>query len=143
MGDQAEIETALDERHTAARIAFARRDINAYTDVFCAGLEYRQADGIVIGRSRLMRDVATQFKRLSKVDFSFRREEIEVSDGAATETVTQIVSAEASAFGFVRRLWRVSRRGRYTWLMRDGVWKIAGVHILSEEVLSGGWRFGR
>ena len=143
MGDISEIKTALDERHAAARAAFAHRDIAAYADIFCAALEYRQADGIVIDRSRLMRNVTTQFKRLTNTDTSFEREAIDFSDGEVTETVAQTASAEASAFGFIHRTWRVLRRGRYTWLMVDEVWKIARVHVLSEEVLSGGWRFGR
>ena len=58
MGNVSEIKTALDERHAAARAAFAHRDIPAYAEMFCAVLQYRQADGIV---SRLMRNVTTRF----------------------------------------------------------------------------------
>jgi len=142
MGDISEIETALDERRAAARAAFFLRDIAAYADISSDDLEYIQTDGIVIGRSSLMRSVGTQFKRLIRADSSFNREEIEISDGEVSETVSQTASAEASAFGLIHRTWRLLRRGRYTWRNTDGVWKIARVHVLSEEVLSDGWRFG-
>jgi hypothetical protein len=52
-------------RHPACdqgRAAFERRDLARYRDLFAPGLVYKQADGRVIDRDRLMRDVDAQFR---------------------------------------------------------------------------------
>ena len=143
MGELAQIETELDELHQAALAAFARCDLAAYADGFCPDLEYRQTSGVVIGKSALMQDVASQFRRLTKAETSFVRDEISRAGEEVTETVTQTAVVEASAFGFFHRSWSLSRRGQYTWRAVEGSWKIAKVHVLSEDVISRSWRFGR
>src|SRR5271157_1319243 len=97
------IEQELNERHAAAQAAFARRDIHAYKAIFSPSLAYRQIDGQVIDRGRLMRNVASQFRRLSTAQSSFVRERLNAAGGEATETLTQSASLEATAFGFVHR----------------------------------------
>jgi hypothetical protein len=92
------IEQELDERHAAARDAFLKRDLNAYRAIFSASLRYRQANGKVIDRNRLMRDVASQFRQLSSVQSSFVREQLSVTGNEATETLEQSATVAATAF---------------------------------------------
>ena len=72
-----QIATELDEMHAHAKAAFEQRDLSGYRELFAPGLTYRQSDGRVIDRDRLMSDVEAQFHRLSWVRSSFVREEIE------------------------------------------------------------------
>ena len=137
------IEAALDARHDAAQAAFARRDLEAYAALFHPDLVYSLPDGTNIGREALMRDVRAQFARLDRASSTFTRERLDVDDaGAATETLTQSVVAEASAFGLLRRIWRIERRGDYRWVADGGDWKIAHVR-LSRETSEARWTFGR
>jgi len=136
------IEQELNERHAAAQAAFARRDIDAYKAIFSPSLAYRQINGQVIDRGRLMRNVASQFRRLSAAQSSFVRERLNAAGGEAAETLTQSASLEATAFGFVHRRWRLHRRGDYAWTKLDGVWVIERVEIVSEKLSPDGWRFG-
>ena len=133
---------ALDERHLAASRAFAAKDIGAYQALFGENLQYSPVDGKVIDRERLMRDVRVQFKTLQQAQSRFAREDLIVVGEEVEETLHQIAVAEAAAFGFVRRLWRIERRGRYTWAMEDGQWRIVRVSVSSEKV-EGRWKFGR
>lgn len=142
MDDDLPIEATLDRRHEAARAAFAARDLDAYRDLFTGDCRYRQADGRVIDRAALMRDVAAQFRRLDRAETHFTREDLAVDGGEVTETLVQTATAEVSAFGLLRRIWQLRRHARYAWAIEDGVWKIARVDVLSEEV-KGRWRLGR
>ena len=137
-----DFKAALDERHFAASRAFAAKDIGAYQALFSENLQYSPVDGKVIDRERLMRNVRAQFKTLQQAQSRFAREDSIVVGDEVEETLLQIAVAEAAAFGFVRRLWRIERRGRYTWAMEDGQFRIVRVRVSSEKV-EGRWRFGR
>jgi len=142
MTERSAIEAALDARHADAAAAWASRDLGAYCALFSAGLQYRQTDGQVIDRARLMRDVKAQFDRLDFAESRYTREALVAEGAEATETLLQTILARASAFGILHRSWRIERRGRYDWSIEDGQWKILRVRVLSEEV-RGSWRLGR
>jgi hypothetical protein len=138
-----EIAQELDARHAEARAAFVARDLAAYTATFSPELAYRQADGRVIGRDALMRDVAQQFAQLDRATSSFVREALECGPDAATEVLTQTAVGVIRGFFVVHRTWTVTRRGRYTWARENGVWRISAVEVLHERVVGRfdfGWR---
>jgi hypothetical protein len=118
-----------------------KRDLDAYRAIFSPSLHYRQANGEVINRNRLMRDVASQFRRLTFVQSTFVRELLSVTGNEATETLDQSATSEATAFGIVQRRWRLRPRGEYSWAKLDGVWRIEKVIILSENLTSS-WHLG-
>jgi hypothetical protein len=136
------IEKELDGRHAEAKSAFARKDIGTYREIFSPSLAYCQPDGRVIGRDELMRDVAAQFRRLDSAESRFFREDMSIASDEVRETLMQEATAEATAFGFVHRRWKINRRGIYTWTAQEGRWVIKRVQVLSETVTSAGWRFG-
>jgi hypothetical protein len=136
------IEQELDGRHAEANLAFARKDIGTYREIFSPSLAYRQPDGRVIGRDELMRDVAVQFRRLDRAAWGFIREDLRISSGQVRETLIQKATAETTVFGFVHRRWKMNRRGIYTWTAQEGRWVIKQVEVLSETVTSAGWSFG-
>lgn len=70
------LEAELDERHRAANLAFARKDLLAYQQMFSPALIYQRADGEIVSRDQLMRDVALQFRNLSRSDSSYVRESL-------------------------------------------------------------------
>lgn len=116
--------------------------MKAYQNLFSGDLQYSQRDGVTIDRSRLMQDVKAQFKSLGYAQSRFDREKLDVDGDQVTETLNQIATMEASAFGFLRRVWRVQRQGHYTWAVEDGQWKIVRIRVLSETVGSR-WKLGR
>jgi hypothetical protein len=141
MRENVEITTELDARHNDAKSAFEHKDLPAYREIFAPDLAYRQADGSVIGREQLMRDVATQFSRLRWVRSSFARESIEVEDDRAAELLTQTGLAGTTAFLFVHRIWKITRKGRYYWTKVEDRWRIERVEVLEEHV-TGHFEFG-
>ena len=138
MTEESAVAAALDAAHERARRAYAARNLAAYMETFHPDLEYRQADGHIIGRDRLARDVRAQLERGHAATSEFRREALAVSaDGAsATEEGEQRATFEVRAFGFVRRVWTVHRRGRYEWARGAGGWQIRRAEVLREEVTS-------
>jgi len=118
MKEPSQIAAELDEMHTELRVAFERRDLARYREVFAPRLKYQQADGHVIDRRRLMRDVAAQFRSLSWIRSSFVREHIEIGEDHATEVLTQTASGGVTVFFIVHRTWYVTRRGRYIFPLR-------------------------
>jgi hypothetical protein len=136
------IEVELDERHRAANLAFAKRDILAYQGLFSPSLSYQRADGKILDREHMMRDVAVQFRNLSHAVSFYVRERLVVAGDEVTETLVQTVEAQVTAFGILHRRWSVDRRGNYTWKKSCGAWAIERVKIHSETVLAVGWRFG-
>ena len=136
------IEEELDERHTVARAAFLNRDIGVYRALFSPDLSYQQADGRVIDRHQLMRDVALQFRRRHKAMWHFTREHLQVELDEAIETLVQVVSVEMAAFGLIHRTWKLNRRAIYAWTKLKGTWTIGRVQVLSEEARHVAWRFG-
>jgi hypothetical protein len=131
----------LDAMHLRAKQAFEQKDLAAYRDIFTPDLTYCQADGRVIGRDQLMRDVKAQFRRVRWVRSSFVREFIEPGDDRAGELVTQMGLAGVTAFFFVHRIWELNRRVRYYWKRVGDRWRIDRVEVI-EEHMSGRFRFG-
>ncbi len=136
------VQKELDERHAEAQLAFARKDLDAYRELFSPYLYYRQRNGRVIGRDDLMRDVAIQFRRLDSVKSAFIREDLNVTGEEVRETLIQEATATATAFGLVHRRWKIIRRGIYTWRVEEGRWVIKEVEVLSETMTSAGWWIG-
>ena len=143
MEQNVSISAELDERHRAANAAFVTRNILAYQDIFSPSLVYQRADGSLIDRGQLMRDVALQFRNLSHAKSSYVRERLITAGDGVTETLVQTAEAQSTAFGILHRLWTLNRRGDYTWSKSSGVWLIERVKIHSESVASAGWRIGR
>jgi hypothetical protein len=141
MRDSTKAATALDALHLEAKAAFERRDVAAYRELFAPELTYCQADGRVIGRDQLMRDVAAQFRRLDGIRSSFQRESIEIGDGRATELLTQTGCVYVTVFFIVHRIWEVSRRTRFFWAEANERWRIARVEVIEEHV-TGRFRIG-
>jgi Domain of unknown function (DUF4440) len=142
MSDANIVERELDARHAAAQIAFSHRDLDAYRALFSPSLSYRQADGRVIGRDELMKNVASQFRRLSMTKSSFSREQFSVGGNEAAETIRQSATAEATAFGLLHRRWKIDRHAAYRWTKINGVWTIGSVSVFSETMTGDGWRLG-
>ncbi len=136
-----EIASELDAMHRRAKLALEQKDLAAYGDLFAPELAYCQPNGRVIGRDQLMRDVATQFRRLSWVSSSFVRESIEPGDDRAIELLVQTGFALATAFFFIHRIWKLDRRGRYYWKKVGGRWQIDRAEVIEERV-SGSLHFG-
>jgi hypothetical protein len=132
----------LDAMHAEAKAAFDRRDLSAYCALMSPELTYRQADGRIIGRDDLLRDVRIQFRRLSRVRSSFVRQSIEVDGDRAIETLTQTACVGATAFVVVHRTWQLTRRGRYTWRKQAGRWLIEAVEVIDETLGPGRWSLG-
>jgi hypothetical protein len=132
----------LDAMHNEAKAAFGRRDLSKYRELFAPTLTYRQADGRIIDRDQLMRDVRVQFRRLSRVHSSFVREHIESDGDRVTEVLTQTASFGATAFLVVHRTWELSRKGRYTWGRHGGRWLIEAVEVIEEHVSKGRFSIG-
>ena len=135
MTEQAAAE--LDAAHALARQAFARKDLDAYREMFSPDLSYRQANGEVIGRDRLMRDVAAQLASVESAETEFVREDLSIEDGSAVELLRQAASVTMIHFLLFRRRISVERRGRYTWTRDGGRWRIVRVEVLEESVRVG------
>ena len=138
--DEVELAAALDARHKDANTAFSDRNIEAYGDLFSESVWYERTDGMVIGKSQLMRDVQAQFRRIDRAESSFVRDDLVVADGIVSETLIQHAVCDASAFGFVRRKWSLERSGRYAWALEDGKWRIIHVRVTNEHLRSS-WKF--
>lgn len=137
-----QITAELDEMHAHAKAAFERRDLSGYRELFAPELTYRQADGRVINRGRLMSDVEAQFHRLSWVRSSYERETIEYEGDRVIEVLTQTATVGATAFLVLHRTWELLRRGRYTWRKQAGRWRIEAVEVLEERVGPGRFSIG-
>src|SRR5882672_11617493 len=131
------------ERHDASRRLYLARDLPGYMSFFTPDLAYRQANGKVITLQQLSHHVEEQFRRIGAVDWISRVESEERSPTQITEVVHQTGTAVTSAFGLLHRVWRLDRRGRYTWKVHDGRWRIAAVDVLEERINGAGMRFGR
>ncbi len=125
----------LDAAHAAAIDAFSEKDVSAYRDCFTPDVEYTQADGRVIGRDQLMRDVQAQFNRVHSLGTSYSRQSLtKHSDDRVTETLTQSAWIKLRVFVFFTIHWSVERSGDYSWRKVDGLWKLERVIVRSENV---------
>jgi hypothetical protein len=141
MANAERVALELDAMHQRAKHAFGQKDLASYRELFAPDLEYCQADGRVIGRDQLMRDVEQQIRRLTWFRSSFVREFIEPGEDRANELVTQTGLARVTVFFFVHRIWEVTRRGRYYWRRVADRWRIDRVEVIEEHV-GGRFRFG-
>jgi hypothetical protein len=135
---QPDVGTELDAAHERARRAYAERNVVAYMRTFHPALEYRQRDGQTIGCEQLASDVKAQLDRVSSASSTFRRTAlVSNEDGAsAIEEGEQSATYEVRAFGVLRRVWSVQRRGRYEWVRTAEGWQIRRVEILHELLTS-------
>ena len=133
----------MDERHEASRRFYRARDLAGYMSLFAPDLAYRQANGATIDLKQLTNQVADQLRRLGAADWTSRVESEERANDSVVEVITQNGIFVATAFGVVHRAWRFERRGRYTWRVHEGRWRIAEVQVLEERIQSAGFQFGR
>jgi hypothetical protein len=137
MSENTIVGAELDALHLRAKARYRARDVSAYVGVFAPGLIYKQPDGRVIGRDQLARDVGSQLESVEAVDTSYVRESLQVDGDRATELLTQTASVTTRHFFFFKRIWRLTRRGRYTWVRLPDGWKIQEVDVLSESISRG------
>jgi len=138
-GDQAVAE-ALDAAHGKAKSAYRRRDSRMYMEIFAADLTYCQADGKVIGRDQLAKDVRAQLSMLDSAETSFTREKLEIVGQQATELLRQRATVTTRHFAIIRRTWNIERLGKYVWRNTDEGWRIQEVEVLKETITSTGNR---
>ncbi len=124
----------LDAVHLRARESYRAKDVTAYMGVFAPSLKYKQPDGRVIGRDQLARDVESQLRSVDAVDTSYVRESLQIDGDRATELLTQTASVTTRHFWFFKRIWRLTRRGRYTWVRLHDGWTIQEVDVLTETI---------
>jgi uncharacterized protein DUF4440 len=132
--DAGAVAAELDALHAGARNHYRARDAAAYMRTFAPDLRYRQADGRVIGWEQLARDVASQLRSVESADTSYVRESLRVEGDRVTEVLRQTASVTTRHLCFLRRVWRVSRQGSYTWVRLPEGWRIQEVEVLSEVV---------
>jgi hypothetical protein len=132
------VSAELDAAHERARLAYAARDAASYMDTFHSALEYRQHDGRTIGYEQLAADVRAQLQKVHTASSTFRRTALAagVDRTSATEEGEQCATFEVRAFGILRRVWSVQRRGRYEWIRSGDGWQIRRAEILNETVES-------
>lgn len=130
------------ERHETSRRLYLAKDLQGYIDLFAPDVAYKQANGTTITRDQLARNVADQFHKLGTAEWTSEVESEDRKPDEVVETVRQTGVFVATAFGFLHRVWRLERRGRYTWRVQDGLWKIAAVEVLEEKLTSEGTKLG-
>jgi hypothetical protein len=129
-----EIESVLDQAHAIAQSALNAKDLDRYMAVFSRDLAYKQLNGKTITWQQLRRDVADQFARMTKAEGKFVRERLEYKGTDVIEYATQNATAEERIFFVFKRVWRIHRRGIYTWSKINARWVISKVDILEERV---------
>src|SRR5262249_55054726 len=102
--------------------------------VFSPDLRYKQLNGAIIGKEQLFLDVTDQLRSIDSADTSCVRESLEVDGNRAIELLRQTASVTVRSFLLFRRVWKISRFGRYTWTHSQDGWRITGVEILEETV---------
>src|SRR3990172_486514 len=130
-----EIELELDKVHARAKAAFGAKDLDGYMAAFSPDLAYKQVNGKIIYYDQLKIDIASQFARVSRVESSFTREQIEWAGSEVVEHLTQTAIAEEKIFLVFTRKWQVHRRGLYTWSKSNLGWVISKVEVVEESVL--------
>jgi hypothetical protein len=126
----------LDAVHREAKEHYRNKNVTGYMHIFTSDLMYKQADGIVIGRDQLARDVASQLARVDTAESSYSRESLQVAKDSVVEHLTQTATVTVRVFLLFRRTWHVNRRGRYVWVRTPAGWKIREVEVLYERVSS-------
>ena len=111
-----------------------------YMEIFAADLTYCQADGKVIGRDQLAKDVRAQLSMLDSAETSFTREKLEIVGQQATELLRQRATVTTRHFAIIRRTWNIGRLGKYVWRNTDEGWRIQEVEVLKETITSTGSR---
>jgi ketosteroid isomerase-like protein len=124
----------LDGVHEEAKEHYRSKNIAAYMQMFTSDLRYRQADGRMIGKEQLARDLWSQLAQVEGVDSSYRRESLQLEGEMAVELLTQVASVTVRRFLILRRTWHVHRRGRYVWVRTSEGWRIREVEVLDERV---------
>jgi len=133
----------IDEAHHTAQTAFQARNLKGYMAAFTLDLAYKQLDGTTIGRDALRKDVARQFDRVSAVSSQFARESFQANGTEVSEALRQSVWFATTAFGILHRVWRLERRGLYTWRRGSQGWQIAAVEVFSERLVGAGFQIAR
>jgi hypothetical protein len=123
--------------------AFAARDLDSYREYFTADLQYHDPRGRTIGRDRLMRDVASQFQRISAAATTSFVEEVRPASDTFAVTHTQRAWIALRVVPCVHRLFYLERRGQAAWRFDGARWQICEVNVLEEKMQSRGWQFRR
>jgi hypothetical protein len=140
--DHIAVVSELDAMTARARSAIERKDLAAYIDLFAPDLRYRRADGRVLDRDGLMRDVREEFRRIDRVRVSSVRESLDIAEGRAEEILEQTMIVGVTIFLVIHRTWSYNRRCRFAWKKLDGVWRIDEVEILGQTIGPGLFHLG-
>jgi Domain of unknown function (DUF4440) len=128
----------IDAVHLTIRDAFRRRDLPSYTACLAPDLRYQGADGRVISRDGLARDVDRQFDRLVGFDSTFDRRSGTVARGEFTETGTQTAWITLRVFVVFAIRWKIERLGLYVWTRGASSWLLKEALIEQERVTRAG-----
>jgi uncharacterized protein DUF4440 len=129
----------IDATHLVVRDAFRRRDLPSYTACLAPNLKFQGANGRVMSRDGLARDVQRQFDRLVAFDSTFDRRSATLGGGDLTETGTQTASIALRIFAVFALRWKVERTGRYVWTRAASGWQLKEVLIEQEHVTRTGF----
>ena len=130
------IRIAINAVHQRARVALDARNLELYLSFLHPRLLYIKTDGVTLGKQDIGRDVRRQFANAHVVRTSFRQQSFAVTSDGATEVLEQDIEFVVRAFGFVRREWNVTRRGRYDWIHDGEAWRIKRIEVASEKTSS-------
>ena len=124
----------IDATHLVVRDAFRRRDLPAYTACLAPNLEFRAANGRMMSRDGLARDVQRQFDRLVGFDSKFDRSSATLAGNDLIETGTQTAWIALRIFAVCAVRWQVERTGRYVWTRAARGWQLKAVRIEQEHI---------
>jgi hypothetical protein len=133
--DNEDLIKQIDGVHKSNNDALALKQLDRYMDCFSDNLQYKQLNGKIINKKRLIEDTQRYFDRIKNFSSRYERNEFSTEDNKVVERLIQYAQVSIRVFVFFSKKWEVEREGIYEWVKIDNCWKIAKVEILKEIIL--------
>jgi hypothetical protein len=132
--DTKELLIKIDTIHERGHAAIQKKNLEEYLSIFSDELEYTLIDGKTIDKAQLLIDQKAYFSRLVYSNSRYERLSFELKGNEFEEILQQNAEIAIRVFIFLKKTWKVSRKGIYSWTLHENDFKIKKVKILEEKI---------
>lgn len=124
----------INSAHISANQDLRDKNFESYAGHFSNDLEYKQLNGRVINKKKLISDISFYFDRVVSSTSEYERLSFQVANDQISERLVQKSKIALRVFIFFSRKWTIEREAMYNWKKNNDKWEISRVEVINEKV---------
>jgi len=122
----------LDPIHQKANLAFERKDISLYMNLFDNSIRYTKADATVYDRKELLYQTESFFKKTKNISSSYYRIKSSIEGEVISEKIARKSIVYTKGLLFAKKQ-TIQTEEVFQWRKIQDTWKVISVQVVLEE----------